>query len=215
MQSAVTAGRKPAGVILAGGRSRRMSGVPKALLDLDGQPLLKHVINRVSAQVDDLCLSVEQPSAALAEFGLPLVADPQPDAGPLAGLLMGLRLANPGNEWLLLVPCDAPFLPLDLADRLLEYAITSALPGAVAVYGSEIQPTFSIWNRRILPQIEKAFFEQQMTGFKQVLRVLEVARLEWPRSKPPPFFNINDRDALHEAGRLIESQSGKLQPCSA
>jgi len=213
MQRAASAGCKPAGVILAGGRSRRMGGSPKALLGLGGRPLLSHVIDRVSAQVGDLFLSVEQPSTALAEFGLPQIADPQPDAGPLAGLLMGLRMANPENEWLLLVPCDAPFLPRDLADRLLECAITSALPAAVAVYGSEIQPTFSIWNHRILPQIEKAFFEQQMTGFKQFLRVLEFARLEWPRAEPPPFYNINDQEALDEAGRLIESQSGILQTC--
>jgi len=205
MPGTVAAGSKPAGVILAGGRSRRMGGVPKALLPLAGKPLLQHVIDRVAPQVGDLFLSVEQPSETMTTFGLPQLQDPQPDAGPLAGLFTALQKAGPDNEWLLLVPCDAPFLPPDLAIRLLNYARESGLPAAAVVYRSEIQPTFSIWNRSILQRLEQAVFEQQMAGFKQFMDTLEVAPLEWACPEPSPFFNINDPDALRQAGLFFES----------
>ena len=191
-----------AGVILAGGRARRMGGVVKALLPLAGKPLLRHVIDRVNPQVDRLMLSVGQTSEAFEAFGLHQVVDPKPDGGPLGGLLSALQMIGPGHDWLLLVPCDAPFVPPDLAAKLLICALASARPGAVVCYESEIQPTFSIWNRNILPRLERAVLEQGMAGFKQFLSVTDLAELDWPRSEPSPFFNINDQDALLEAGGL-------------
>lgn len=205
----------PAGVILAGGRSRRMGGKNKALLPLAGKPLLRHVIDRVSPQVAELYLSVEQPSDAMAAFGLPQIMDPEPDAGPLAGLMTVLQKTDSKHEWLLLAPCDAPFIPRDLAVRLLECALSRALPGAIVRYRSEAQPTFSIWNRCLLPRLEQAVVGEKMTGFKQFLRVTELAVLDWPESDPSPFFNINDQDALRYAGRLFNPETGVKDPCSA
>ena len=196
------AGEALAGVILAGGRSRRMGKAVKALLPLGDKPLLRHVIDRVNPQVDELLLSVERTAETFEVFGLPQVADPEPDSGPLAGLFAATQKMSPGHDWLLLVPCDAPFVPLDLAARLLACALDSARPGAVVCYKSEIQPTFSIWNRSIQPQLERAVLGEGMAGIKLFLNVVELAELEWPGSELPPFFNINDQDALLEAGRL-------------
>jgi len=212
MPSTPAASDVVAGVILAGGRSTRMGGAVKALLTLAGKPLLRHVIDRVDPQVDKLLLSVERPAAAFDTFGLPQVADPVPDGGPLGGLLAALQTMGTGHDWLLLVPCDAPFLPPDLAARLLACALASQLPGAVVRYESEIQPTFSIWNRTILPRLEHAVLEQGVAGFKQFLSVNKLAELNWTRSVPSPFFNINDQDALLKASRLALSKDP--QPCS-
>jgi len=202
MSSTMLAGEAVTGVILAGGRSRRMGGAVKALLPLGDRPLLQHVIDRVDPQLDELLLSVERPSEAFEAFGLPQVADPQPDGGPLGGLLAAMQAMSPGHDWLLLVPCDAPFVPPDLAARLLACALAAARAGAVVCYHSEIQPTFSIWNCSILPRLEPAVLEQGMAGIKQFLKVVELAELNWPGSEPSPFFNINDQDALLKAGRL-------------
>ena len=202
MSSATVSAEALSGVILAGGRSRRMGGAVKALLPLGDRPLLQHVIDRVNPQLDELLLSVERPSEAFEAFGLPQIEDPQPDGGPLGGLLSAMLAMSPGHDWLLLVPCDAPFVPSDLAASLLACALAAARPGAVVCYQSEIQPTFSIWSRSILPWLEPAVLEQGMAGIKQFLNVVELAELNWPGSEPSPFFNINDQDALLKAGRL-------------
>ena len=202
MPATTVAGANLAGVILAGGRSRRMGGAPKALLPLGDRPLLQHVIDRVNPQVDELLLSVERSSEAFEAFGLPQVEDPEPDGGPLGGLLSAMQKMSLGHDWLLLVPCDAPFVPPDLAARLLACALGSARPGAVICYESEIQSTFSIWSRSILPQLELAVLEEGMAGIKQFSGVVELAELDWPGSEPSPFFHINDQDALLKAGRL-------------
>jgi len=191
-----------------------MGGGNKALLPLAGKPLLGHVIERLRPQLDMLYLSVEKVSEAMAEFGLPQVVDPAPDAGPLAGLLSALQKSASENEWLLLAPCDAPFIPRDLAARLLDCALSSAQAGAVVRYAAEIQPTFSIWHCSLLPLLEQAVVKEKMAGFKQFLRANELAVLEWPESDLSPFFNINDQDALRRAGCLIESETGEPGPCA-
>ena len=133
-----------AGVILAGGRSQRMGGKTKALIDLAGKPMLQHVIDRVEPQVSRLLLSLESAHEDYAAFGLQQVPDPAPGhGGPLGGLLAAMQeMAGGAQNWLLLAACDAPFLPLGLARRLQESAETAGTPGAVVRLEGEVQPTF-------------------------------------------------------------------------
>lgn len=200
------------GVILAGGRSSRMGGRNKALADLAGRPLLQHVIDRVAPQVRELALSVERESAVLAGFGLPQLPDSRAGyQGPLGGLLSGLRYFAPRRAWLLLVPCDAPFLPRDLAARLRTCADEAQAPAAVAVQAGEWQPTFSIWRHDLLPALERAMERDGDAGFKPFLRARGAAECAWPTERsparpanePPPFFNVNDPLALEEARHWI------------
>jgi molybdopterin-guanine dinucleotide biosynthesis protein A len=209
-----------AGIVLAGGRSSRMGGGDKALEMLAAKPLLRHVIDRVEGQVDALALSVEAPAERFEAFGLPQLPDPSPGHhGPLGGLLSALRHFSARYPWLLLVPCDAPFLPADLAGRLLACACESGLPGAVAVWHGEWQPTFSIWHRDLLPQLERSVAGEGLGGFKQLARAVSVAECAWQPAVrpdiPPPFFNVNDHAALQEAERLLEIAAGAHLRCSA
>lgn len=204
-----------AGAILAGGRSSRMGGQAKALLPLAGKPLMQHVVDRVSPQVQQLVLSVEQESSAFDVFGLAQLPDPQPGSrGPLGGLLSAVRRlqAEEAPEWLLLVPCDAPFLPLDLAERLYRHAAASHSDGAVVHQAGQIHPVFSLWHSSLLQKLEQAVVIEKMAGFKQFLRVSPLAGYEWPEQEIAPgispFFNINDQAALDQARLAIHQQAG-------
>jgi molybdopterin-guanine dinucleotide biosynthesis protein A len=208
------------GLILAGGRSSRMEGHNKALLTLVGRPLIGHVMDRLAPQVEALALSVEQPAKAFAVFGMPQLADPIPGhAGPLGGLLAGLRHFQAQQGWVLVLPCDAPFLPIDLAAKLLERAVESRVPAALVNHEGELQPTFSIWHHSLLPPLEQAVEGAGMAGLKQFLHTIEFARVdgsEWARpAGPPPFFNINDPAALDQASRWVLSEQRARSSCSA
>lgn len=216
------AGQPIAGIILAGGRSRRMGGGDKALAPLAGRPLLQHVIDRVAPQVCALTLSVERESPALVGFGLPQIPDPQAGhQGPLGGLLAAMRHFAGQAPWLLLTPCDAPFLPLDLAARLSACAAESAAMAAVVVHAGELQPTFSLWHCTLLPQLEQAAGRRHQAGFKPFLREIRAAHCGWPagdaergaEDTPPPFFNVNDPAALEQAGRWLAEHRGARRAC--
>ena len=185
-------GSLPAGVVLAGGRSRRMGEQVKALADLDGSPLIQHVIARLRPQVSSLVLSVEQSTPALDRFGLEQVEDLKPgNCGPLGGLLAALEKLPGGTDWLLLAPCDAPFVPLNLGQRLLGQAIALATPGCIARYAGELQPTFSLWHRSLAMRLRQCVCDDGMGGFKEFLAHLPLPSLDWEPGEVSPFFNVN------------------------
>ena len=107
-----------AGVILAGGLSRRMGGGDKCLLPLGDSTLLDIAIQRTSGQVDILLLSVNGDASRFDDRGLPVAVDEvEGHAGPLAGILTAMHWCDahcPEAEWVLSVASDTPFFPLDL-----------------------------------------------------------------------------------------------------
>ncbi len=135
MATAPIAAASITGLVLAGGRGQRMGGVDKGLQLFRGRPLATHAIERLAPQVHEILVSanrhVERYAALAARV---LVDDAASDAlesypGPLAGILAGLRAAR--TPWLAVVPCDAPFLPLDLVARLARAAAGADARGAV------------------------------------------------------------------------------------
>ena len=102
--------------INAGGQSRRM-GRDKALVELDGRPMLEHVIERVSGLGQAQTLLVSNDHGAHARFGLPMVRDSLPDAGSLGGIYTALMHSHYGHT--LVVACDMPFL----SPMLLRYML--------------------------------------------------------------------------------------------
>ncbi|MCW8873813.1 MAG: molybdenum cofactor guanylyltransferase [Xanthomonadales bacterium] len=204
-----------AGILLAGGRSSRMIGRNKIFVSLDGRQLIQHVIDRIRPQVGVLALSVETPSAALEALGLLQLPDPQSGHhGPLGGLLSALRHFGHSHDWVLVVPCDAPFLPLDLAAKLHNRAIEADTPCAGVVYAGVPQPTFSIWHHSLLPDLERAIGQGALSGFKQFMRTIRAAECPWPLAEPPPFFNVNDQVALDQASCWVQSRRESAQSCS-
>ncbi len=106
-------------VILAGGEARRLGGIDKTLIPLDGTPMLSLILRRLRPQLGAIALSANGDPSRYAGFGLDVLADDRPGIGPLAGLLRGLGwAAEQGADALLTVPGDTPFIPANLASRL-------------------------------------------------------------------------------------------------
>lgn len=185
-----------AGVILAGGQGRRMGGVDKGLQDLDGRPLVQWVLDRLAPQVDSVVINANQNLARYAEFGCTVLPDSIPDfAGPLAGLHAALSQAT--TPLLLTVPCDSPFLPDDLAQRLREALEAQGAELAVARTGDQVQRTFCLTRREILPKLEAflASGERKVGLWHASLKLAEVAFDD----EADAFGNINTLEDLATA----------------
>jgi len=193
---------RPAGVILAGGQSSRMGVERKALLALGGTTLLARVICRLQEHLDPLLLSCESDTRDFDEFDLPVVADLKPGhRGPLTGLCSALQYLDDigHNGGLVLCPCDAPFIPEEIVQAMIDAGRTEDKPVVVVSYQGMLQPTFSMWQNRHLPVITEALFNKRIGGLKRVLNSLEHTVVEWPVDEPPPFFNVNTPEDLKTA----------------
>jgi molybdenum cofactor guanylyltransferase len=196
------------GVVLAGGLGRRMSadgrGTDKALTLFRGQPMIASVIDRLQPQIGGLivnCNSSADALRAIVPAGTVFVEDSiKGFAGPLAGLHAAMQVAT--TEWILMVPCDSPFLPLTLAQDLLAAANATNADIATAATSVQTHPVFMLVRRRLLGSLQ-GFLD---SGDRKIDRWSKSqAYVEQVFEDERAFANINtleERDALQ--GRVHE-----------
>jgi molybdopterin-guanine dinucleotide biosynthesis protein A len=210
-------------LILAGGRSRRM-GRDKLWLELNGQPLVAHVVERVRLLADEIIFSTGQQDrfAELSQhLGLPtqIVSDDLPGAGPLAGLAAGLSAAR--NELVLALAADMPFvsLPLLAYMRALAAGYDAVLPLLPDAAGElRREPLHAFYRRTCLDAIGRrlAAGTYQVVSFLPDVRVRDVSLAEVRQFDPDrlSFFNVNTpedwRNGLEIAARAAPGGQGSV-----
>jgi molybdopterin-guanine dinucleotide biosynthesis protein A len=187
---------KITGISLAGGRGRRMGGVDKGLQPFRGRTLIEWVIDRLQPQVNEILINANQNQQRYASFGYRVVSDLVPDyAGPLAGFHSALGAAS--NDLVLTVPCDSPFLPKDLAQRLIPSLRDPSVDIAVASAADRAQPVFCLLRRSLLPHLSR-FLDQggrKIDAWYADHDVVEVAFDD----QPDAFANFNTLEQLSAA----------------
>ena len=203
------------GLILAGGKGARMGGVDKGLQNFNGTPLTLHALMRLQMQegspLSDIMIVANRNLSAYESLGVQVWPDSTDGfAGPLAGFLTGMERCE--SEFLLTVPCDSPFFPLDLVSQLAAAAAQSNALIAMAQAqettsdGREewrLQPVFSLMHRQLAGNLHT---HMQSGGFKIT---------EWAKQHPlaicsftsapgqlPPFANANTPEELQHLHSL-------------
>lgn len=193
--------KQPAGVILAGGQSRRMGGGDKGLLTLGGQTLLERVIGRLQPQVANLVLNANgEPSRF--DTNLPVIADSIDGfAGPLAGVLAGLDwAAQLGHSHIVTAAADTPFFPCDLVPRLMLAAETQPIALAATPENGRVNrhPTFGLWPVDLREDLRASL----RGGLRKVVLWTDrhgTAFAEFSTTPFDPFFNVNTPEDMATA----------------
>ena len=195
-----------AGVVLAGGLSRRMGGGDKSLKILAGKTILERVIARAKPQVAALVLNANGDASRFAAYGLPIAADSIAHfAGPLAGVLAGLDWAVksvPGARYVASFATDAPFFPTDLVARLMAAVVDGKHDLACAASNGREHPVFGLWPVNLREDLRQA-----LAGGTRKVDIWtarhRLARVEFPALPYDPFFNVNSPEDLTEAATII------------
>lgn len=183
------------GIVLAGGASRRM-GRDKAVLDIGGLPLLRHVVARLRTVVQDVTVVGPQTLEAL-NVPARIVPDEIPGHGPVAGLVTGLRAV--ASEWAVVVACDMPLLSPALLDRMCERARTDREADVIVVETTRgIEPLHAVYRRTALP-IAAGYLDSGQRSMRGLLAALrrEVVPRELVATLDPhgrSCFNANTPD---------------------
>jgi molybdenum cofactor guanylyltransferase len=195
------------GVILAGGRARRMGGADKTRIRVGGATILERVLARLRPQCARLVLNAND-GAPFVEAGLPVVADSVPDfPGPLAGILAALDFAaaqTPDIAWVLSAPSDCPFLPRDLVAHLHHARRDAGAMIACAASGGRRHPVVALWPVALREELRRAITQVGARKVGEWSARFTLAVAEWPVEPVDPFFNVNTPEDVGEAERLAE-----------
>ena len=186
------------GIILAGGRSSRMGGGDKSLIELNGKTLLTHVIDRLGPQVDKLVLNANGDLSRFEEYNLPVISDSVKNyVGPLAGILSGMDwAARLGYESIITVAADTPFFHKDLVFKLKDECKHFASPIGLAATFNKIEnrkvrhPTFGYWQVSLRHDLRSAL----NYGVRKVVQWTESHNgidVMFDESEQESFFNLN------------------------
>lgn len=201
-----------AGVLLAGGLSRRMGGGDKCLRPLAGKPILTHILDRVRPQVGALVLNANGDPARFDSFGLPVVADTvEGFAGPLAGVLSGMEWAVQNASdciWLASFPTDAPFLPRDLVERLRAAVDRDGADMACARSGGRTHPVVGLWPVRLAADLRRAMVDEEIRKVDVWTARYALSVVDFETDPFDPFFNANRPADLEAAERLLARPEG-------
>ncbi|MCG9697963.1 molybdenum cofactor guanylyltransferase MobA [Shewanella sp. Isolate11] len=187
-------------VILAGGMARRMGGNDKGLVELNGKPMIQHAIDRIQPQVKEILINANRNQNHYAELGFKVLSDEDSGyLGPLAGMItaMGHTLA----DYLLVVPCDCPLLPLDLVTRMLEAIKQNNAEMAVASDGQREQPVVLLMKPELRASM-KAFLDagERKIDFWYAKHHCVVCEFS---DQPNAFVNVNTPEQKQQLSEAI------------
>ena len=189
---------KITGVIQAGGKSTRMGGQPKALMELGGRRIIDRVVEVMAAVTEDLLVVTNTPEL-YASLGIPMVPDVFPDGGSLGGIYSGLRAAAGGAAFT--VACDMPFLMPAVAKLVIARAEEAdvVIPRA----GAQLEPLHACYAKSCRGPMESRLGTGRLkiVGFFEDVRVLVIPEEDVARLSPPGvvFMNVNTPAELERA----------------
>ncbi|MCP5365652.1 MAG: molybdenum cofactor guanylyltransferase MobA [Hyphomicrobiales bacterium] len=206
-------GRGVAGLLLAGGRARRMGGGDKCLIRLGARTLLESIIERAHDQAAPLIINANGDPERFSAFGLPVVADVVDGyAGPLAGVLTALDWVHdnlPRCHWVASFAADTPFSPRDLVSRLCHGIQSDKADMACAASAGRTHPVFGLWPVRLRAELRAALISEGVRKIDSWTARYRLTTVDFAVTPHDPFFNINTADDLAIAETLLhDAQSG-------
>jgi molybdopterin-guanine dinucleotide biosynthesis protein A len=194
------------GILLAGGESRRMHGINKALLEVGGRRIVERVAETLRALFDEVIVITNSP-ADFEFLGLPMFRDRIPGCGSLGGLYTGLSCCS--GDYGFLVACDMPFVRQDVISYML--SLISDQDVVIPRIAGHFEPLHAIYSRRCVPFIEDLLThaDLKIIDLFDKISLLEVSEETLARFDPQLRFikNLNTPEDLAKAREIASLRS--------
>ncbi len=187
-------------VILAGGTGSRIGGA-KALQRLQDKPLLDWVLEAIRPQCDEILISANDDPSPYARTGCRVIADRITGyAGPLAGLQSAMHRAS--HRLIASVPCDTPFLPSNLIERLHVALESSGADAVVAEVAGRRQSAIALYRSRVQSELDAYLDEgeRKVFAWQDGLQISAVVF-----DDTAAFLNINTVEELSKANHILQT----------
>ncbi|HEY0363199.1 MAG TPA: molybdenum cofactor guanylyltransferase [Solirubrobacteraceae bacterium] len=183
------------GAVLAGGGGRRIGG-DKAMVELEGRPLVHYPLNVLRAVLDEVAVVAKQSTVLPGlDVEIAIWLEPEEPRHPLAGVVHALRCAR--GQPVVVVAGDMPFVTRGLVAALSR----ERSRGAAAVVpraGGRLQPLCARYEPRALGALAGCDLTAPLSD---AVGALDPRIVEWPDEEP--FFTVNSPEDILQAAALL------------
>jgi molybdenum cofactor guanylyltransferase len=181
------------GVILAGGKATRMGGEDKGLIELADYPMVKYVLDALEPQVGRVMINANRNQDIYTHYGYPIINDEfEGFCGPLAGMASSLRIVE--TQFMVTVPCDSPFIPKNLVQRLYVQLLQNNADISVVHNGERMQPVFNLMKSSLLDSL-LTYLEQGERKIDKWFENHQLAITDFS-DQADAFINVNTKEDL-------------------
>jgi len=179
------------GIILAGGKSKRM-GTDKASLKLDGKTLLERCVELIHPFCKTILISSNNP--AHENFGCKIISDVILDCGPIGGIHTCLKQTE--TDWNFVISVDSVFVEPEFIKFLISE--TEDFDAVVPIHLKGKEPLIALYHKNCLVEVEKMIQSEdfKMHNLLNAIETKFVDTKNWVYKYPKLFHNLNRPEDL-------------------
>ena len=193
-------------VVLAGGKSKRF-GEDKSQAKLRGKILIDYIL-RETNNFNEVLIVANNPINHLNSDKIIIIEDYKKNLGPLGGILSAMKWVKKNNkkyQWIASFPSDTPFFKMDNFNEFLKRVNEKESELFFMKSGEKRHNIFGLWSVHLVDQLEKDL----EIGTRKVERWandIGVNIINMSFEKRDPFFNINTKEDLKIAEKILDDQ---------
>ena len=194
------------GVVLAGGKSQRF-GQNKTQIKLKNQLLIDYILKEIVDEFKETLIIANEPIKFIKSKSISVIKDYKSGLGPLGGVLTAMKWIKENNKnykWISTFPSDTPFF----TKKELKYFYENIKINDGKLFFIKNKDTrhniFGLWSLDLMEQLESDILkgERKVEFWADTIGVNTV-NIEY--KKPDPFFNINTKDDLKKAIKIMKN----------
>ena len=180
------------GIILAGGKSKRM-GTDKTFIKLNGKTLLEHSIELIQPFCNSMLISSNNPEHE--KFGYKIIPDKIPNCGPIGGIHSCLKEST--TDWNLVVSVDSAFIEAEFIKLLISEV--GEFEAVIPIHSKGKEPLIALYHKNCLVEIEKMIQsgDFKMHNLLNVIKAKFVDAQNLIDKYPQLFRNLNRPEDLY------------------
>jgi molybdopterin-guanine dinucleotide biosynthesis protein A len=193
------------GVVLAGGRSKRF-GEDKSQVRLNNKRLIDYILSEILTEFNEVLIISNNKIDFMASSKITKIEDDEKDLGPLGGVLTAMRWINKNKkkyQWISTFPSDTPFFKKEILSDFYENINTKNGKLFFIKSNQTRHNIFGLWSLELLDQLEKDLIIKGERKVEFWANKNGVQTVDMKFTKNDPFFNINTKEDLEQAKKII------------
>tara|TARA_B100000131_G_scaffold314989_1_gene352689 strand:+ start:503 stop:1120 length:618 start_codon:yes stop_codon:yes gene_type:complete len=191
------------GVVLAGGKSKRF-GKDKSIVKLNNKTLLEYTLDKIKSKLNKIII-VSNNKILNNYITINDCIDGQ--LGPLVGVLSSMKWIVKNNysyDWIITFPCDTPFFNISLIDKFVQ---VSKLNDSLLYFVKSEEKRhniFGLWSLKLIETLENDILKNNYRKVEKWANKVGVKTINISYKEFDPFFNINTKEDLEEAKKILK-----------